>query len=143
MDGWLQRCRESRKLVLIIVAIALLLDNMLLTTVGKEVNANWFKQNPINKNNTSYSYVFFFQCRLFRNSSTISNIQIHPLQKNCQCDSFRTIQIMIQVYSFSVCQNLTRNIIYFYYKLEICTLREYDCNIPVYRNSKADRNKAS
>lgn len=36
MDGWLQRCRESRKLVLIIVAIALLLDNMLLTTVGKK-----------------------------------------------------------------------------------------------------------
>ncbi|GAB6027836.1 hypothetical protein CHUAL_002062 [Chamberlinius hualienensis] len=29
----LQRCRESRKLILIIVAIALLLDNMLLTTV--------------------------------------------------------------------------------------------------------------
>lgn len=33
--GWLQRCRESRSLVLVIVAIALLLDNMLLTTVGK------------------------------------------------------------------------------------------------------------
>ncbi|XP_076241375.1 vesicular monoamine transporter [Calliopsis andreniformis] len=32
-DGWLQRCRESRRLVLVIVAIALLLDNMLLTTV--------------------------------------------------------------------------------------------------------------
>ncbi|XP_023288096.1 synaptic vesicular amine transporter isoform X2 [Orussus abietinus] len=32
-SGWLQRCRESRKLVLVIVAIALLLDNMLLTTV--------------------------------------------------------------------------------------------------------------
>ncbi|XP_043241700.1 synaptic vesicular amine transporter-like [Amphibalanus amphitrite] len=32
-SGFLQRCRESRKLVLIIVAIALLLDNMLLTTV--------------------------------------------------------------------------------------------------------------
>jgi len=31
--GFLQRCRESRKLVLIIVAIALLLDNMLLTIV--------------------------------------------------------------------------------------------------------------
>lgn len=31
----LYSCRESRKLVLIIVAIALLLDNMLLTTVGK------------------------------------------------------------------------------------------------------------
>lgn len=31
--GWLQRCRESRRLVLVIVAIALLLDNMLLTTV--------------------------------------------------------------------------------------------------------------
>ena len=28
-------CRESRKLVLIIVAIGLLLDNMLLTAVGK------------------------------------------------------------------------------------------------------------
>nr|XP_012146953.1 PREDICTED: synaptic vesicular amine transporter isoform X3 [Megachile rotundata] len=32
-SGWLQRCRESRKLILVIVAIALLLDNMLLTTV--------------------------------------------------------------------------------------------------------------
>ncbi|XP_015610366.1 synaptic vesicular amine transporter [Cephus cinctus] len=32
-SGWLQRCRESRGLVLVIVAIALLLDNMLLTTV--------------------------------------------------------------------------------------------------------------
>ncbi|XP_014255511.1 synaptic vesicular amine transporter [Cimex lectularius] len=30
---WLIRCRESRKLVLVVVAIALLLDNMLLTTV--------------------------------------------------------------------------------------------------------------
>lgn len=35
MGGWVQRCRESRRLVLFIVAIALLLDNMLLTTVGK------------------------------------------------------------------------------------------------------------
>lgn len=33
--GWLQRCRESRRLILVIVAIALLLDNMLLTAVGK------------------------------------------------------------------------------------------------------------
>ncbi|XP_018407637.1 PREDICTED: synaptic vesicular amine transporter [Cyphomyrmex costatus] len=32
-SGWLQRCRQSRRLVLVIVAIALLLDNMLLTTV--------------------------------------------------------------------------------------------------------------
>ena len=32
---FLERCRRSRKLVLIIVAIALLLDNMLLTTVGE------------------------------------------------------------------------------------------------------------
>lgn len=31
--NWVQRCRESRRLVLVIVAIALLLDNMLLTTV--------------------------------------------------------------------------------------------------------------
>jgi DHA1 family solute carrier family 18 vesicular amine transporter 1/2 len=32
---FLERCRRSRRLVLIIVAIALLLDNMLLTTVGE------------------------------------------------------------------------------------------------------------
>ncbi|XP_076164724.1 vesicular monoamine transporter [Ptiloglossa arizonensis] len=32
-SSWLQGCRESRRLVLVIVAIALLLDNMLLTTV--------------------------------------------------------------------------------------------------------------
>jgi hypothetical protein len=42
VGGWrfsdyLQRCRESRRLVLVIVAIALLLDNMLLTTVGKSL----------------------------------------------------------------------------------------------------------
>lgn len=36
-NSWLQRCRESRSLVLVIVAIALLLDNMLLTTVGKSL----------------------------------------------------------------------------------------------------------
>lgn len=34
---FLERCRRSRRLVLIIVAIALLLDNMLLTTVGKQI----------------------------------------------------------------------------------------------------------
>lgn len=34
-EEWLHRCRESRQLVVVIVAIALLLDNMLLTTVGK------------------------------------------------------------------------------------------------------------
>ncbi|XP_008182169.1 synaptic vesicular amine transporter isoform X1 [Acyrthosiphon pisum] len=32
-EEWLKRCRESRQLVVVIVAIALLLDNMLLTTV--------------------------------------------------------------------------------------------------------------
>ncbi|VVC45231.1 Multidrug resistance protein,Major facilitator superfamily domain,Major facilitator superfamily [Cinara cedri] len=32
-EEWLHRCRESRQLVVVIVAIALLLDNMLLTTV--------------------------------------------------------------------------------------------------------------
>jgi hypothetical protein len=34
-SDYLQRCRASRRLVLVIVAIALLLDNMLLTTVGE------------------------------------------------------------------------------------------------------------
>ncbi|KAH1019211.1 hypothetical protein HUJ04_009062 [Dendroctonus ponderosae] len=33
LGAWIQRCRESRRLVLVIVAIALLLDNMLLTIV--------------------------------------------------------------------------------------------------------------
>lgn len=43
-EEWLKRCRESRQLVVVIVAIALLLDNMLLTTVGKEIiNGNIFK----------------------------------------------------------------------------------------------------
>jgi DHA1 family solute carrier family 18 vesicular amine transporter 1/2 len=36
-SDYLQRCRESRRLVLVIVAIALLLDNMLLTTVGESL----------------------------------------------------------------------------------------------------------
>ena len=38
------RWRGSRKLVLVIVAIALLLDNMLLTVVGKSCG----KKNPLN-----------------------------------------------------------------------------------------------
>jgi len=38
--AWFAGCRESRKLVLIIVAIALLLDNMLLTTVGELIVLN-------------------------------------------------------------------------------------------------------
>jgi len=33
-------CRESRKLVLLIVAIGLLLDNMLLTSVGMDSNSS-------------------------------------------------------------------------------------------------------
>lgn len=33
--SWIDRWRGSRQLVLVIVAIALLLDNMLLTVVGK------------------------------------------------------------------------------------------------------------
>lgn len=35
IGAYFHEARESRKLVLLIVAIALLLDNMLLTTVGK------------------------------------------------------------------------------------------------------------
>ena len=35
LSAYISSARQSRKLVLIIVAIALLLDNMLLTTVGK------------------------------------------------------------------------------------------------------------
>ena len=35
IGAYFHETRESRKLVLVIVAIALLLDNMLLTTVGK------------------------------------------------------------------------------------------------------------
>lgn len=40
LGSWVQQCRESRRLVLVIVAIALLLDNMLLTTVGMSINVN-------------------------------------------------------------------------------------------------------
>ena len=35
VGAYFHSMRESRKLILIIVAVALLLDNMLLTTVGK------------------------------------------------------------------------------------------------------------
>ena len=37
IGAYFHETRESRKLVLVIVAIALLLDNMLLTTVGKSI----------------------------------------------------------------------------------------------------------
>lgn len=40
---WCIRWRGSRRLVLVIVAIALLLDNMLLTVVGKNNNINLHK----------------------------------------------------------------------------------------------------
>ena len=36
LSAYISSARQSRKLVLVIVAIALLLDNMLLTTVGKK-----------------------------------------------------------------------------------------------------------
>lgn len=52
--SWVQRCRESRRLVLVIVAIALLLDNMLLTTVGKF----FFYIQPINfRQNIVYTLI--------------------------------------------------------------------------------------
>ena len=41
--------RESRKLVLVIVAIALLLDNMLLTTVGKRFYSKILKRYNLNR----------------------------------------------------------------------------------------------
>ena len=37
IGAYFHSARESRKLVLVIVAIALLLDNMLLTTVGNNI----------------------------------------------------------------------------------------------------------
>ena len=37
IGAYFHSLRESRKLILLIVAVALLLDNMLLTTVGKSV----------------------------------------------------------------------------------------------------------
>ena len=37
IGAYFHEIRKSRKLVLVIVAIALLLDNMLLTTVGKSI----------------------------------------------------------------------------------------------------------
>lgn len=77
---WLQRCRESRRLVLVIVAIALVLDNMLLTTVGKYLtilflatkfclclkrkkSKSWKKKKRLNKRNfrwTWFRFSFFF-----------------------------------------------------------------------------------
>ena len=39
IGAYFHSIRESRKLILFIVAVALLLDNMLLTTVGKKFNS--------------------------------------------------------------------------------------------------------
>lgn len=55
-EEWLKRCRESRQLVVVIVAIALLLDNMLLTTVGKCIERNYFQRSldrPFHRPGTS------------------------------------------------------------------------------------------
>ena len=41
MTECLKRCRSSRKLVLVIVFVALFLDNMLLTTVGQYISIYW------------------------------------------------------------------------------------------------------
>ena len=38
IGAYFHSIRESRKLILFIVAVALLLDNMLLTTVGKNID---------------------------------------------------------------------------------------------------------
>lgn len=43
--SWIDRWRGSRQLVLVIVAIALLLDNMLLTVVGKSKRTFFFLYN--------------------------------------------------------------------------------------------------
>ena len=43
IGAYFHETRESRELVLTIVAIALLLDNMLLTTVGKKLKLHAFK----------------------------------------------------------------------------------------------------
>ena len=41
IGAYFHSARESRKLVLVIVAIAVLLDNMLLTTVGKHHESHY------------------------------------------------------------------------------------------------------
>ena len=41
IGAYFHSARESRKLVLVIVAIALLLDNMLLTTVGRDHESHY------------------------------------------------------------------------------------------------------
>lgn len=54
---WMIRWRGSRRLVLVIVAIALLLDNMLLTVVGELEERNFYFVCTCNKlNECSMSY---------------------------------------------------------------------------------------
>ena len=45
IGAYFHSLRESRKLILLIVAVALLLDNMLLTTVGKSVRCRLSKKH--------------------------------------------------------------------------------------------------
>ena len=46
IGAYFHSLRESRKLILLIVAVALLLDNMLLTTVGKSLQSKTSAKTP-------------------------------------------------------------------------------------------------
>ena len=46
IGAYFHSLRESRKLILLIVAVALLLDNMLLTTVGKSYKSKTSAKTP-------------------------------------------------------------------------------------------------
>jgi formate hydrogenlyase subunit 4 len=52
MRSWMIQWRGSRQLVLVIVAIALLLDNMLLTVVGKFLHNHTKEQKLLNQTYT-------------------------------------------------------------------------------------------
>lgn len=72
---WMVRWRGSRRLVLVIVAIALLLDNMLLTVVGKlllqysvfnKISGRFTKFKKISKCDSTSSLGYIFNLRLHK-----------------------------------------------------------------------------
>ncbi|XP_011302574.1 synaptic vesicular amine transporter [Fopius arisanus] len=79
-SGWLQRCRESRRLVLVIVAIALLLDNMLLTTVVPIIPGFLFDIN--HPNGTEQPDTLIAQTT---QSSTLPSPGVPNLPGKCTC----------------------------------------------------------
>lgn len=97
LGGWVQRCRESRRLVLVIVAIALLLDNMLLTTVVPIIPE--FLYNIKHPNNTLES--------TFSTTTMIPTTLHPPCQQGRELPDLSTTEIDINITTTDITDTTT------------------------------------